>query len=120
VIELADVVRFVERPVRAFLRQRLGVRVGAFSDEIEDALPVELDGLGRWGVGKRLLEARMAGVDAETAKLAEIARGTLPPGYLGKPVIDRVRPTVEEIVAAAPAGEASALDVRVALSGGAP
>jgi exodeoxyribonuclease V gamma subunit len=118
VIELADVVRFVERPVRAFLRQRLGVRVGDFSDEIEDALPVELDGLGRWGVGTRLLEARMAGVDARAAKRAEIARGTLPPGYLGIPVIDRVLPTVEAIVAAAPAGEATSLDVRVALSGG--
>ncbi len=117
-IELADLVRFAERPVRAFLRQRLGIRLGDFSDEIEDALPVELDGLGRWGVGTRLLQARLAGVDSETAKRAEIARGTLPPGFLGKPVMDRVRPTVEEIVAAVPAGEASSLDVKVALPGG--
>ena len=118
VIELADLVRFVERPVRAFLRLRLGVRLGDFSDELEDSLPVELDGLGRWGVGTRLLEALLAGVDPQAAKRAEIARGTLPPGYLGKPVIDRVLPTVQRIVAEAPPGEAGSLDVRVALPGG--
>jgi exodeoxyribonuclease V gamma subunit len=118
VIELADLVRFAERPVRAFLRQRLGIRVGSFSDEIADALPVELDGLGRWGVGTRLLEARLAGIDPQTAKRAEIARGTLPPGYLGKPVIDRIQPTVEQIVREAPAGELTSLDVRVALPDG--
>src|SRR5918999_2446588 len=54
-IALADVVRFVERPVRAFLRQRLGISVAEYDDEVEDALPVELDGLGRWSVGQRLL-----------------------------------------------------------------
>jgi exodeoxyribonuclease V gamma subunit len=118
VIELADLVRFVERPVRAFLRQRLGIRLGDFCDEIEDALPVELDGLGRWNVGRRLLEARLAGVEPRTAVLAEIARGTLPPGRLGKPEIERVQPTVEDIVAAAPAGESGSLDVKVALPRG--
>jgi exodeoxyribonuclease V gamma subunit len=118
VIELADLVRFAERPLRAFLRHRLGIRVGSFDDEIEDALPVELDGLGRWGVGARLLEARLSGVDPRTAVLAEIARGTLPPGQLGKPVIERIHPTVEEIVAQAPAGELTSLDVKVALPDG--
>ena len=119
VIELADLVRFVEHPVRAFLRRRLGVRLGDFSDELEDALPVELTPLSEWGVGARLLDGRLAGVDFVAARRAEIARGTLPPGYLGKPVIDKVEPIVEQIVAAAPAGEVSALDVRVALPGGA-
>jgi exodeoxyribonuclease V gamma subunit len=118
VIELADLVRFAERPVRAFLRRRLGIRLGDFSDEIEDALPVELDGLARWHVGRRLLEARLAGVEPRTAVLAEIARGTLPPGQLGKPVIERVQPTVEQIVGEAPGGELASLDVKVALPDG--
>ena len=51
--------RFAQRPVRAFLRQRLGMNVREFSDEVEGDLPVELDGLGRWGVGQRLLDARL-------------------------------------------------------------
>ena len=60
-LELDDLVRFVEQPVRAFLRQRLGISVGDYSDEVGDALPVELDALERWGVGERLLDALMRG-----------------------------------------------------------
>ena len=58
VIELDDLVRFVEHPVRAFLRQRLGISVGEYADELDDALPVELDALG--GVGRRAAPARRA------------------------------------------------------------
>jgi exodeoxyribonuclease V gamma subunit len=123
VIELSDLVRFVEHPVRAFLRQRLGISLWGGSDEIEDALPVELTGLGRWGVGQRLLEARLAGVDGAAAIRAEIARGTLPPGVLGKPVIDGVYPIVDAIVAEAIAlvgagADPDPLDVRAVLPGG--
>ena len=67
VIELADLVRFVEHPVRAFLRQRLGISLRGGVDEIEDGLPVELDPLQRWAVGQRLLQALRAGVDGNTA-----------------------------------------------------
>jgi exodeoxyribonuclease V gamma subunit len=123
VIELDDLVRFVEHPVRAFLRQRLGISVRGGVDEVEDGLPVELDGLQRWGVGQRLLEARLAGVKGNTAIKAEIARGTLPPGVLGEPVIRAVYPLVEAIVAAAravaPGGPtAEPLDVRLTLADG--
>jgi exodeoxyribonuclease V gamma subunit len=118
VVELADLVRFAERPVRAFLRQRLGIGVADYSDEVEDALPVELDGLGRWGVGQRVLEARLAGVEPRAARLAEIARGTLPPGHLGAPVMARIEPVVEEIVACVPVGGVGSVDVRVALPDG--
>jgi exodeoxyribonuclease V gamma subunit len=114
-IELDDLVRFVERPVRTFLRRRLGITVTDYADEVQDALPVELDGLGTWGVGQRLLDARLAGAGSRPAALAEIARGTLPPGVLGQPVIERVLPTVDEIVGHLPAGDTGSLDVKVAL-----
>jgi exodeoxyribonuclease V gamma subunit len=117
-IELDDLVRFAERPVRTFLRRRLELSVTDYSDEIEDALPVELDGLATWQVGQRLLDARLAGAESRRAALAEIARGTLPPGMLGRPVIERVLPTVDEIVAHVPQGEADSLDVKVALPEG--
>ena len=119
-VELRDLVRFVERPVRAFLRQRLGISVGDFSDEIDDALPVELDNLEKWGVGQRLLDAQLEGAEGRTAVLAEIARGSLPPGQLGKPVIDAIWPVVEEIAGQArllssePAGS---VDVKLDLGG---
>ncbi|MGI8505528.1 MAG: exodeoxyribonuclease V subunit gamma [Solirubrobacteraceae bacterium] len=123
VIELEELVRFVEHPVRAFLRQRLGISLRGRTDEIEDGLSVELDGLGRWGVGQRLLDARLAGLDGNTAIKAEIARGTLPPGVLGKPVIEAVYPIVDAIATEAtklvgvqPSGDP--FDVRVSLHDG--
>ena len=57
-VELEDLVRFVRHPVRAFLRGRLEVTVAEYDNEVEDALPVELDGLGRWNVGERMLHDR--------------------------------------------------------------
>jgi exodeoxyribonuclease V gamma subunit len=122
-VELEDLVRFVQHPVRAFLRQRLGIGVGDFSDELDDALPVELDKLEEWGVGQRLLDARLAGVGIDAALAAEVSRGTLPPGALAQPVIAGVRPTVEDIAthaqATLPTGaEPGSVDVKVALADG--
>jgi len=122
-IEIEDLVRFVQHPVRAFLRQRLGMSVGDFSDEVQDDLRVELDGLEKWGIGQRMLDARLAGVEGRTTVLAEIARGTLPPGALGEPVIKEVFPIVDAIAKEAEAlvGAGSppgSIDVRVALGEG--
>jgi len=123
VLELDELVGFAEHPVRAFLRQRLGINLRPGADEVEDAMLVELDGLERWGVGQRLLEARLGGVDGNVAIKAEIARGTLPPGVLGKPVIQRVYPIVEAIAAEVArllpdAAAADPLEVRVELRDG--
>ncbi len=108
-VELSDLIRFAQHPVRAFLRQRLRVNLSDRSDETEDGLSVQLDGLAQWAVGQRLLDARLAGVDGNAAIKAEIARGTLPPGVLGKPVIDRIYPVAGAIA-----------DQAQRLSGGAP
>jgi exodeoxyribonuclease V gamma subunit len=123
IIELEDLVRFVERPVRAFLRQRLRISLADFSEETEDRLRIELDGLQRWQLGERLLAGRLAGVDGRTAALAEIARGTLPPGVLGKPVLHDVYEAVDAIVCeveslVAANATASPLDVRIRLDDG--
>ena len=123
VVEIDDLVRFGQHPVRAFLRQRLRMSVGDFSDEVQDDLRVELDGLEKWGVGQRMLDARLAGVEGRTAILAEIARGSLPPGVLGQPVIEEVFPIVDAIASAAEAlvggtGPTGSIDVRVQLAGG--
>jgi exodeoxyribonuclease V gamma subunit len=101
VVELDGLVRFAERPVRAFLRQRLGISVADYDEDIADALPVELDGLEVWAVGQRLVDGLLAGAELDACVAAEIARGTLPPGALGAQVIERVRPTVQDIAAQA-------------------
>jgi exodeoxyribonuclease V gamma subunit len=122
-LEVDDLVRFAQHPVRAFLRQRLGVRLGDYSDELDDALPVELDKLEEWGVGQRLLDSRLAGVEIGAAIAAEIARGGLPPGELARPVIAAVRPIVDDIAGHAQAlfpesSEPGSVDVKVTLEGG--
>jgi exodeoxyribonuclease V gamma subunit len=122
VIELENLVRFVEAPVRAFLRDRLGISVSEFFDEVEDELPVELDALGKWGVGQRLLDGVLAGVDLDAGKKAEIARGTLPPGHLALPDLEEIGAVVAQLAAAAKglAGEEppGSLDVNLALPDG--
>jgi exodeoxyribonuclease V gamma subunit len=98
-LALEDLVHFAERPVRAFLRQRLGISLSEFADEIDDGLPVDLDPLERWQIGQRLLEGALAGVDPKACIRAEIASGSLPPGQLGLPVVERIWPVVDRIAA---------------------
>ena len=100
-VELDNLVRFVQHPVKAFLRQRLGVSLSDDTDDASDALPVELDALEQWAVGDRLLSGRLAGNDRDACVAAERARGTLPPGTLAEPVLGRVLPIVESLVAEA-------------------
>jgi exodeoxyribonuclease V gamma subunit len=121
-VEIDDLVRFFERPIRAFLRQRLGVSLRPISEEVGDALPVELDHLEKWAVGQRLLQGRLAGADMEACIAAESSRGTLPAGSLAIPVIEGVRPTVEAIAASVeelfPGTAPGSVDVRVLLAAG--
>jgi exodeoxyribonuclease V gamma subunit len=123
VLALDDLVAFVQHPARAFLRQRLGIRLGQLEEEPDDALPVELDALEEWGVGQRLLDGRLAGAEAEACVAAEIARGILPPGGLADPILRRVRPVVERLVAEAASlpgagGEPASAEVAVTLPDG--
>jgi exodeoxyribonuclease V gamma subunit len=117
-VELETLVRFVQHPVRTFLRERLQISLVDYTTDTEDGLRIELDGLQRWGVGQRLVDALMAGIDGRDACLAELARGDLPPGELGKPVIDAVFPLARDIAGAvaqlAPT-EPSSMDVRLTL-----
>ncbi len=120
-IELDSLVRFVEHPARAFLRQRLGISVRESLDEVQDALPVELDGLQAWGVGQRLLEGLLAGAQLQDCLRAELARGTLPPGRLAEPILARVGPIVKQIAAEAlqhGSGPSASLDVNLRLPDG--
>jgi exodeoxyribonuclease V gamma subunit len=96
-VDLASLVRFVEHPVREFLRARLGVSLREIGDDLPDGIPVDLDPRGRWSVGDRMLRAIRRGVDREAWVAGELARGTLPPGELGRRALDVVAPSVDEI-----------------------
>jgi len=120
-IELQDLVRFVEHPTRAFIRSRLGISVRESLDEVHDALPVELDGLQQWGVGQRLLDGLLGGAELEQCVQAELARGSLPPAMLALPVLDGVKPIVTQIATEAArdgTGPSRSLDVNLRLPDG--
>ncbi|WP_308259160.1 exodeoxyribonuclease V subunit gamma [Pseudonocardia sp. H11422] len=113
-VELEQLARFVEHPVKAFLRQRMGVTLFTEDGDPDDALPVALDALQKWSVGDRLLRDRLAGHDLDRCRQAEWRRGELPPGVLGMRVLDDVLIDVEPLVAAAATvrtGPRSAVDV---------
>lgn len=116
---LDDLVRFVEHPVKAFLRQRLGVTVRGERTEPGDAIALELDALERWQVGDRLLDALRSGAPEDDCVRAELARGSLPPGVLGGHLLESLLPDVRALVAAAadPPGETVLVDV-TAVAGG--
>ena len=122
-IDLEDLVAFAGAPVRAFLRQRLGISLRDEEDDVADELPIDLDGLQRWGVADRLLAARLRGTSLRVAAGAEKVRGTLPPGALGDRVIDGVKDLVASIATTAsgllaPGADRDPFDVRVDLPGG--
>ena len=98
-VQLSSLVRFLEHPVRAFLRERLGYYAGDIPDQPSDALVVEMGPLERWALGDRLLEARLGGADLDRALMAERGRGLLPPGPLGDAALADVKAVVETLVA---------------------
>ncbi|MCP2294060.1 DNA helicase/exodeoxyribonuclease V, gamma subunit [Nocardia amikacinitolerans] len=120
-VALADLMSFAEHPVRAFLWQRLGLRVPEHEEDIADRLPIERDGLAKWELGERMLTARLTGADPNGLRAAEWRRGTLPPFGLGGAVLDEIEHTVDKLVRASLPdyeGQARAVDVAIDLGNG--
>jgi exodeoxyribonuclease V gamma subunit len=120
-VEVDALVRFLEHPVRGFLRERLGLNAIDEGEEADDAIPVEAKGLADWKVGDRLLRAGLSGAGKDDAVRAERLRGELPPGALGAAVVDPIAGRVEVLVtktAGLRAGTAEAVDVAVDLGDG--
>ncbi|MFB7874822.1 exodeoxyribonuclease V subunit gamma [Nocardia sp. NPDC056064] len=120
-VALTELIAFAEHPIRAFLWQRLGLRVPEESEDIADQLPIELDGLAKWDLGERMLTARLTGADPAALRAAEWRRGTLPPFAFGAKVLDEVEGTVDTLVRTAlPDYEAAprAVDIAVDLGNG--
>ncbi|MDJ0396085.1 exodeoxyribonuclease V subunit gamma [Rhodococcus sp. G-MC3] len=120
-IELRDLIAFVEHPIAAFLKQRLGIRVPDLDDDVSDSLTVELDGLQKWDIGDRMLAERLAGTAVADFRAAEWRRGTLPPFGLGDTQLQDITRAVEalfEVSRDVHAGESHVLDVSIQLSSG--
>ncbi|MCK6210145.1 exodeoxyribonuclease V subunit gamma [Georgenia sp. EYE_87] len=120
-IDVDDLVTMLEHPVKWFLRRRLQLSLAGEIEDVEDRLPLSLDGLGTWQIGDRLLAARLAGVDNRQAVNAEWRRGEVPPKELGRATLLDVDTRVAPIADAAASyalGPATAVDLTVRLASG--
>ena len=127
-VALEDLVRFFDNPARAFLRVRLGLLLPEVPELRGEGIPIELDGLQKWDIGERMLQAVLAGQDPQQTVDAERWRGSLPPDELGRATMEQVCQDVQSLGAAVwravgtggwgQAVPRDNLDVDVALPGG--
>jgi exodeoxyribonuclease V gamma subunit len=120
-VALDELVAFLSNPARAFLVQRLGVTLSGPADEIDDALPLTVDGLARWDIGARMVSAALSGAALPDLCQAELRRGTLPAGRLGTSAVQGIARSVGVVRDAAAsylAEDASTIDVSVDLGNG--
>ena len=123
VVQIQDLVAFVQHPVKTFLRHRLSIYLTDRDLDISDSLPLELDALQKWAIGDRLLEAGLAGIPLHQAAEAEERRGMLPPRSIAGRALDEILADVQALLAATSelgldGGPAGSCEVRVALPGG--
>jgi exodeoxyribonuclease V gamma subunit len=98
-IGVDQLVRFLRHPVQAFLRERLNIWLRSKTRDFEDAIPIDLDGLERWQIAERVLQARLAGAALEDCLNAERARGALPPGQLADTALQEITAPLGDLVA---------------------
>lgn len=99
VIALRDLQSFLVHPVRAYLRNRLGLHLVEHDQLPNDDLPIVPDKLQIWSAGTRLIEARMAGYTNAQWEQHELALGTLPPGGFGTNLAREVTAAVDAVTA---------------------
>lgn len=97
-LSVDELVRFVRHPVKEFLRQRLDLHLGRPEGRLEDDVPLVLDALEKWGIGDRMLEVALRGVDVEDAARVESARGFLPPEAIRRSPLDDILRGVRDLM----------------------
>ncbi|MCW2737981.1 exodeoxyribonuclease V subunit gamma [Nocardioides sp.] len=118
-VSLADLHDFFAHPVRGFFR-RLRIARPYDAGEVKDAIPITLDALEKWAVGDRLASEVLGGADALAVGEALKVSGQLPPGPLGKGVLDEIITVVRPLVIRAlelRRGPQRSLDVDIDLGG---
>ncbi len=104
-VNLDELKGFLLNPVRTFLRARLDVSAPLEAEELSDAIPIDLGGLEKWGIGDRILRDLLSGQSPQATFTAELLRGTVPPGTLGSDAL-------AEVVAEAGSLQAATAQVR--------
>ena len=81
-ISLEELICFSSSPTKYFLRNRLGLFLDVYDDEIGDDEPFELNNLEAWQLKTDLFQRQQNGVTGDHGLLA--ATGQLPPENLGR------------------------------------
>lgn len=103
-LDLDDLVRFFRDPQRAFLAERLGVRLPYDADEVPDREPTSIDALERYRLHDRLLRD-LAPLAPDERLRVLTQEGKLPPGTTGKVLFAQLEGNVEALRGAVDPGE---------------
>lgn len=115
-VTLRELATFLKDPAKDFLRSAAGVRLFN-APELEDELPLLLDGLDEWGIRDRLLAAFKQGLHPAQAEALEVERELLPPGQIGRRLLqDQLEVAVQQWRRAWPDWNAPVADHRVELT----
>ncbi len=84
VIELDDLIAFLQHPAGRFAKARLGFSIPKPGDVPDDTLPADLTSLAAWAVTNRILTGLLAGHELQALTARERHSGELPAGELGE------------------------------------
>lgn len=97
-LELDALRQFVTHPARYFLKNRARLSFWA-DDGLPEELPLELNGLGKWHIGQRILSDVASGHTMDASIAQAWLRGDVPPGELGKRVMNDIGAQVSGVLA---------------------
>ncbi len=99
-VTLDELARFFKSPMRAFLRERVGLWLDEAEADVLDREPMALDALDDYKLGTDLLARALDGDDLVASYDLVRASGVLPLGAVGRCRYDRALPEIEEMAAA--------------------
>jgi len=82
-VSVDELVRFLQHPVKALLRDRLGLGLEDEDARVEDREPARLAGLDAWRVGDAMLASLLRDSDPEAVRRLPRLQGTAPLGAPG-------------------------------------
>lgn len=85
---IEDLHRVLKDPAATFLQSAAAVRIYS-PTQLQDELPLQLNGLESWGLQDRLLHALRSGVSPERAAMLESRGESLPPRLIGKAMLNK-------------------------------
>ncbi len=100
-VEVGRLARFFAHPVRRFVIDRLGFRLGEDVHTVEDAEPFDVDGVERYLLAEDLVGRVLAGQDPDARLPVARAEGRLPPGRLGEAAFREVADAARALAAKA-------------------